>query len=86
MSAVVDATDTGTHTTTATTMWLRRSCGGITTTNHKDTRTLYLWLSCSCSGVGGIMAVVIRAELFSPGLQFVDPDFFNQLNHHARRS
>ena len=29
--------------------------------------------------VGGIMALVIRAELFQPGLQFVDPEFFNQL-------
>ena len=25
------------------------------------------------------MALVIRAELFSPGLQVVDPDFFNQM-------
>jgi cytochrome c oxidase subunit 1 len=51
----------------------------ITTTNHKDIGTLYLWFSLLMFGVGGIMAVVIRAELFSPGLQFVDPDFFNQL-------
>src|SRR6266513_2109443 len=51
----------------------------ITTTNHKDIGTLYLWFSFLMFGVGGIMAVVIRAELFSPGLQFVNPDFFNQL-------
>ena len=51
----------------------------ITTTNHKDIGTLYLWFSFLMFGIGGIMAVVIRAELFSPGLQFVDPDFFNQL-------
>jgi cytochrome c oxidase subunit 1 len=25
------------------------------------------------------MAMVIRAELFQPGLQFVDPQFFNQM-------
>src|SRR3989442_14440244 len=51
----------------------------ITTTNHKDIGTLYLWFSFFMFGVGGIMAVAIRAELYSPGLQFVDPDFFNQL-------
>src|SRR6266849_1459731 len=51
----------------------------ITTTNHKDIGTMYLWFSFLMFGIGGIMAVVIRAELFSPGLQFVNPDFFNQL-------
>jgi cytochrome c oxidase subunit 1 len=34
--------------------------------------------------VGGAMALVIRAELFQPGLQFVDPQFFNSDDHHAR--
>jgi cytochrome c oxidase subunit 1 len=29
--------------------------------------------------VGGAMAMVIRAELFQPGLQFVDPQFFNSM-------
>src|SRR6266851_164374 len=51
----------------------------ITTTNHKDIGTMYLWFSFLMFGIGGIMALVIRAELFSPGLQFVNPDFFNQL-------
>src|SRR3979490_3038824 len=51
----------------------------ITTTNHKDIGTLYLWFSFIMFMTGGAMAMVIRAELFSPGLQFVDPDFFNQL-------
>jgi hypothetical protein len=27
----------------------------------------------------GKPGMVIRAELFSPGLQIVDPDFFNQM-------
>ncbi len=49
------------------------------TTNHKDIGTLYLWLSCIMLFVGGAMALVIRAELFEPGRQFVDPDFFNQM-------
>ncbi|MEX2240251.1 MAG: cytochrome c oxidase subunit I [Burkholderiales bacterium] len=51
----------------------------ITTTNHKDIGTMYLWFSFIMFMVGGIMALVIRAELFSPGLQVVDPDFFNQM-------
>jgi cytochrome c oxidase subunit I len=51
----------------------------ITTTNHKDIGTLYLWFSLTMFIVGGAMALVIRAELFSPGLQLVDADFFNQL-------
>src|SRR5690606_1459821 len=27
----------------------------------------------------GVMAMIIRAELFQPGLQVVNPDFFNQM-------
>jgi len=40
---------------------------------------MYLWFSFIMFMVGGVMALVIRAELFSPGLQIVDPDFFNQM-------
>ena len=29
--------------------------------------------------VGGVLALLIRAELFQPGLQFVNPELFNQL-------
>jgi hypothetical protein len=29
--------------------------------------------------IGAAMSVVIRAELFQPGLQFVKPEFFNQM-------
>jgi len=49
------------------------------TTNHKDIGTLYLWFSFVMFLVGGAMALVIRAELFQPGLQFVRPEFFNQM-------
>src|SRR5712672_2739444 len=51
----------------------------LTTTNHKDIGTLYLWFSFIMFLTGGSMAMVIRAELFSPGLQIVNPDFFNQM-------
>jgi len=49
------------------------------TTNHKDIGTLYLWLSMIMMFVGGAMAMVIRAELFQPGLQLLEPDFYNQM-------
>ena len=48
-------------------------------TNHKDIGTLYLIFSLTMLFVGGAMALVIRAELWQPGLQFVDPHFFNQM-------
>lgn len=49
------------------------------TTNHKDIGSLYLWASLLMLFVGGAMALVIRAELFQPGLQFVSPNFFNTM-------
>lgn len=49
------------------------------TTNHKDIGTLYLWFSLSMFFLGGIFAMVIRAELFQPGLQLIQPEFFNQM-------
>ena len=51
----------------------------VTTTNHKDIGTMYLWFSFTMFLTGGIMALTIRAELFSPGLQIVQPELFNQL-------
>src|SRR5205814_2304328 len=51
----------------------------ITTTNHKDIGTLYLWFAFTMFLVGGMLALGIRAELFQPGLQFWHPEFFNQL-------
>ncbi len=49
------------------------------TTNHKDIGTLYLCFSLLMFFIGGGMAMIIRAELFEPGLQFVDPQFFNSM-------
>ena len=48
-------------------------------TNHKDIGTMYLWFSFSMFLVGGVMALIIRAELFQPGLQIVKPEFFNSM-------
>jgi cytochrome c oxidase subunit 1 len=51
----------------------------VKTTNHKDIGTLYLWFAFTMLLIGGAMAMVIRAELFQPGLQVVDPHFFNTM-------
>jgi len=51
----------------------------VTTTNHKDIGTLYLWLAFTMLLYGGSMAMIIRLELFQPGLQWIDPHFFNQM-------
>src|SRR5687767_9748842 len=51
----------------------------VKTTNHKDIGTLYLLFSLTMFFVGGILALMLRLELFQPGLQFWRPEFFNQL-------
>ena len=51
----------------------------VKSTNHKDIGTMYLWFSFIMLFAGGSMALLIRAELFQPGLQIVQPEFFNQL-------
>jgi cytochrome c oxidase subunit 1 len=51
----------------------------VTTTNHKDIGTLYLWFSFIMFFFAGSLALGIRAELFQPGLQFFQPAMFNQL-------
>ena len=51
----------------------------VKTTNHKDIGTLYLFFSLIMFFFAGSMAMVIRAELFEPGLQVVRPEMFNQL-------
>jgi cytochrome c oxidase subunit 1 len=48
-------------------------------TNHKDIGTLYLLFAFTMLIIGGVLALGIRAELFQPGLQLVNPELFNQL-------
>jgi len=48
-------------------------------TNHKDIGTMYLVFACLMFFIGGFMAMIIRAELFQPGLQIVNPQFFNSM-------
>ena len=76
MSAVIDTHGHGhddhAHHPTGLMRW-------ITTTNHKDIGTLYLWFSLTMFFFAGGLAMLIRAELFQPGLQFFQPAIFNQL-------
>jgi len=48
-------------------------------TNHKDIGTLYLIFSFVMLLIGGVLALMLRTELFQPGLQYFQPEFFNQL-------
>ncbi len=51
----------------------------LMSTNHKDIGTLYLIFALTMFFIGGSFALTIRAELFKPGLQLVQPYFFNEL-------
>jgi len=51
----------------------------LLTTNHKEIGTLYLWLSFVLFFIAGALAMLIRLELFQPGIQLVQPEFYNQL-------
>ncbi|GAB3584833.1 aa3-type cytochrome oxidase subunit I [Calidifontibacter terrae] len=52
----------------------------ITTTDHKVIGNLYFITSMAFFLLGGVLALMIRAELWQPGLEIVDnPEQFNQL-------
>ncbi len=76
MSTLETTLDNGTHTHHGPAKGIGR---WLFTTNHKDIGSLYLWFSLLMFFIGGCMALMIRAELFQPGLQLVEPGFFNQM-------
>ena len=47
-------------------------------TNHKDIGTMYLIFAFAMLLEGGTLALLLRTELFQPGLQFFRPELFNQ--------
>ncbi|MGV9844379.1 aa3-type cytochrome oxidase subunit I [Streptomyces fungicidicus] len=50
----------------------------LTSTDHKTIGSLYMITSFAFFLIGGVMALVIRAELARPGLQIVSNEQFNQ--------
>ncbi|BFO15209.1 hypothetical protein SHKM778_15970 [Streptomyces sp. KM77-8] len=50
----------------------------LTTTDHKKIGTLYLVSAFVFFIVGGVMALMMRAELARPGLQIMSNEQFNQ--------
>jgi cytochrome c oxidase subunit I len=53
-------------------------------TNHKDIGTMYLIFSFVMFLEGGVLALLLRTELFVPGLQFFQPELFKPVHHDAR--
>ncbi len=53
--------------------------GWLTTTDHKRIGYLYLISSGVFFGVGGLMALLIRAQVTAPGLAIVSAEVYNQL-------
>ncbi|MTL16600.1 cytochrome ubiquinol oxidase subunit I, partial [Nocardia seriolae] len=51
----------------------------ITTTDPKMLGMMYLTTAITYFLIGGIMALLMRAELARPGMQFLSPEQFNQL-------
>src|SRR6478609_1039765 len=51
----------------------------LTTTDHKKIGAMYITTAFGFFIVGGIFALLIRSELAIPGVQFVDPETYNQL-------
>jgi cytochrome c oxidase subunit 1 len=51
----------------------------LRTTDHKTIGLMYLVTSFGFFVAGGVMAMLMRAELARPGLQFLSPEQYNQL-------
>jgi cytochrome c oxidase subunit 1 len=51
----------------------------LRTTDHKTIGLMYLATAFTFFIIGGLMAMLMRAELGQPGLQFLSPEQYNQL-------
>jgi cytochrome c oxidase subunit 1 len=67
------------HSPRATRVRPRGLVDWLTTTDHKRIGVLYLFTSLAFFVSAGIMALIMRAELASPGLDVVDEATYNQL-------
>lgn len=48
-------------------------------TNHKDIGLMYLLFGLTMFLVGGLLAMLIRMELFEPGMHIMQPELYNQI-------
>ncbi len=62
----------GEHAPRGITRWLY-------TTNHKDIGILYMVFGIAMFLVGGLLAMLIRAELLTPTMRIMHPELFNQV-------
>ncbi|MGZ4506113.1 MAG: aa3-type cytochrome oxidase subunit I [Blastococcus sp.] len=51
----------------------------LRTTDHKTIGLMYMATSFAMFMIGGLMAMLMRAELGQPGMQFLSPEQYNQL-------
>src|SRR5215203_3859711 len=80
MTAISPLQRTGTVAVPVTSRKGRTVVKWVTTTDHKTIGYLYLISSFAFFLLGGIMAMLIRAELFSPGMQVLQTkEQYNQL-------
>lgn len=57
----------------------------LTTTDHKTIGTLYLVTAFAFFCAGGVMALLMRAELARPGLQVLSNEQFNRCSRCTAR-
>ena len=72
MSAVITHDEHADHRPRGITRWLYA-------TNHKDIGTMYLVFGLTMFLVGGLLAMLIRMELFEPGMRIMSPELYNQV-------
>ena len=62
-------------------LWEERQglLGWITTTDHKRIGIMYFFASLILFGAGGVEALTIRTQLYSPGSHVVSPETYNEL-------
>ncbi|HWL31222.1 MAG TPA: cytochrome c oxidase subunit I [Xanthobacteraceae bacterium] len=80
MTVAAESHQTHDHAHSHPTGWRRY----VLSTNHKDIGTMYLVFSICAGLIGGVLSILIRAELQEPGLQiFSNPHTYNVLvtNH-----
>jgi len=51
----------------------------LLTTDHKLIGVMYLWFSFTFFAIGGIFALLMRAQLAAPGLHVLRPEVYNQI-------